>query len=42
MWGLFTEGIVRKKVRERLGEVLGVPGAQYPIIERLRKGIPIG
>jgi hypothetical protein len=41
MWGLFTEGIVRKRVKERLCELLGVPGAQYPIIERLRKGIPV-
>lgn len=42
MWGLFFEGPVRERVRKRLAEILGVPGAQYPIWERVKKGIPIG
>ncbi|MEM1589006.1 MAG: hypothetical protein QW175_01130 [Candidatus Bathyarchaeia archaeon] len=37
MWGIFTEGYVRKIVRERLAEFLGVPGAQFPIKEAITR-----
>jgi len=36
-WGLLFEGPVRKTVRTKLAEFLGVPGVQFPIITRLRK-----
>jgi len=36
-WGFFYEGPVRKTVRTRLAQFLGVPGVQFPIVTRLRK-----
>jgi len=36
-WGIVFEGPVRKKVRTRLADFLGVPGVQFPVIARLRK-----
>jgi len=36
-WGIIFEGPVRKTARSKLGEILGVPGAQFPILTRLRR-----
>jgi len=36
-WGILFEGPVRKKVRTKLADFLGVPGVQFPVITRLRK-----
>lgn len=30
-WGLLWEGPLRGAVRKRVGELLGVPGSQFPI-----------
>ncbi|MFB0522307.1 MAG: hypothetical protein ACETV1_00925 [Candidatus Bathyarchaeia archaeon] len=38
-WGIFFEGPVREKIRLRLAEFLGVPGADLPIMTRLRRFI---
>jgi len=36
-WGILFEGPVRKTVRTKLADFLGVPGVQFPILTRLRK-----
>lgn len=36
-WGIIYEGPVRKTVRTKLADFLGIPGTQFPIISRLRK-----
>lgn len=36
-WGVLFEGPVRKAVRTKLADFLGLPGVQFPVIARLRK-----
>jgi len=38
-WGLIIEGPIRKSARALLGEALGVPGTQFPLLTKVRKWI---
>lgn len=39
-WGLVFEGPVRKTLRTKIGDFLGVPESPYPVRDFLRKRIP--
>jgi len=39
-WGIIFEGPIRRRIRERIGDFLGVPGSQHPIRDFLRKLLP--